>query len=295
MLFQGTGTALITPFKNDAVDFDAYGRLIEAQLSGGVEALIVLGTTGEAATMTAAEKRDVIAFAVKTVHGRVPVIVGTGTNCTATTIENTKEAFELGALGALVVTPYYNKPTQAGLTAHFKAVCAAVTGPIIAYNVPGRTGCRLNNDTILALATSCPNLDGIKEATGDQYAADDLLRHVKVARPDFGVWSGNDDAAFHMTLSGGDGVISVVSNLAPKAMSDLIRAARKGDMTEARRLHMALLPLAHDLFIETNPCPVKAGAAALGLCDGSLRLPLVPCTERTRTLVEADLMELNLL
>jgi len=293
-MFRGTGTALITPFRNGAVDFDALGELLNFQVENGVDALIVLGTTGEAATLTPAERDEVISFALRAVDGRVPVVIGTGTNNTAATVDLSRRAEELGADGVLVVTPFYNKPNQEGLYQHFRTVAESVRIPVILYNVPGRTGVNLAPETVLRLA-QIENIVGVKEASGNQYQCDSLIRSLQVVRPDFHVWSGNDDQAFHLVSGGGDGVISVLSNVLPAQTVAMINAALGGDVAAARRLHLQLLPLMKDLFNESNPIPVKFAASELGLCSGELRLPLVPAGEKTRELVRADLLELGAL
>lgn len=232
-MFRGTGTALITPFRNGAVDFDALGELLDFQVDNGVDALIVLGTTGEAATLTPAERDEVISFALRAVDGRIPVVIGTGTNNTASTVDLSRRAEELGADGALVVTPFYNKPNQEGLYRHFRTVAESVRIPVILYNVPGRTGVNLAPETVLRLA-QIENIVGVKEASGNQYQCDSLIRSLQVARPDFRVWSGNDDQAFHLVCGGGDGVISVLSNVLPAQTAAMIDAALGGDVATAR-------------------------------------------------------------
>ncbi len=294
-MFRGTATALITPFCDGAVDYESLGKLLNFQIEGGVNALVVLGTTGEAATMTPAERDEVISYSLKIVNGRVPVIIGTGTNNTATTVELSRRAEELGADGVLVVTPFYNKPNQEGLYRHFKTVADAIKIPMILYNVPGRTGVNLLPETVLRLASDVKNIVAVKEASGNQYQCDSLIRALTVVRPDFRVFSGNDDQAFHLVCAGGDGVISVLSNVLPAETSSMMNAALSGDLAGARKLHLQLLPLMKDLFAESNPMPVKYAASVLGLCRDELRLPLVPACEKTRELVRADLLELNVL
>ncbi len=293
-MFRGTATALATPFRDGAVDFQGFERLLEFQIQAGINGLVVLGTTGEAATMTAQERDQVISFALKQVAGRVPVIIGTGSNNTAVTIESTRRAMELGADGVLVVTPYYNKPTQEGLFQHFSAVARETSAPMVLYNVPGRTGCNMTAQTVLRLA-SISNILGVKEASGDQYQCDSLIRALKVVRPDFRVFSGNDDQAFHLVCSGGDGVISVLSNVAPAQTCAMMNATLAGDLEAAREMHLRLLPLMKDLFAESNPIPVKFGLSLLGLCSDEMRLPLVQASPSVRQLVEADMLELELL
>lgn len=295
MIFRGTATALITPFHQGKPDLEAFARLVEYQIESGIEALVVLGTTGEAATMTAEDKEAVARKAFDVVAGRVPVILGCGDNSTARTLAATRHAFDLGADGALVVTPYYNKPTQEGLKAHYQALDADGAGPIIAYHVPGRTGGSLSAETVAFLANHCPNLVGLKDATGDGFFADQICAYTKAVRPDFALYSGNDDSAFHLVCGGGDGLISVMSNLAPELTGDMVRATLAGDLARGRTLHHQLLGLSKSLFLESNPGPVKWGAKLLGFGDGSLALPLVPPCEAVRHAVEADLCELGLL
>lgn len=294
-MFRGTATALITPFREGAVDYDALGALLEFQIEKGVNALVVLGTTGEAATLTAAERDQVIAFALRSVDGRIPVIIGTGTNCTAATAELSRRAQDLGADGVLVVTPFYNKPTQEGLYRHFRTVAQAVDLPVVLYNVPGRTGVNLLPETVLRLAGDVPNIKAVKEASGNQHQCDQLLRALAVVRPDFRVYSGNDDQAFHLICSGGDGVVSVLSNIVPEQTSAMVNAALQGNLEKARALHLHMLPLMKDLFAESNPIPVKYAASLLKLCRNELRLPLAPASERTCELLRADLLELDIL
>lgn len=294
-MFRGTATALITPFRGGAVDFDALGNLLEFQVKGGVNALVVLGTTGEAATMSSAERDSVISFSLEQVAGRIPVIIGTGTNNTATTIELSRRAEELGADGVLTVTPFYNKPNQEGLYKHFRAVAEAIRIPVVLYNVPGRTGVNMLPATVLRLAADVPNIEAVKEASGNQYQCDSLIRSLRTVRPDFRVFSGNDDQAFHLVCGGGDGVVSVLSNVLPAQTAAMMNAALAGDVAKARDLHLQLLPLMKDLFAESNPMPVKYAASLLGLCQDELRLPLVPACENTRQLVRRDLSELGVL
>ncbi|MFY9430208.1 MAG: 4-hydroxy-tetrahydrodipicolinate synthase, partial [Acetomicrobium sp.] len=275
-MFRGTGTALITPFKKGRVDFESLERLVEFQIRNGVDFLVVLGTTGEATTISSTEKRKIIRFCVERVAGRIPIVVGTGSNCTQTTVELSHVALSLGADAVLIVTPYYNKPPQDGLYEHYRTVASRLgSGQIIIYNVPGRTGVNILPETVIRLA-EIPNIVGIKEASGNQAQVDALIKNVKRTRQDFAVLSGNDDQAFHLVNAGGDGVISVLSNVAPKETSDMIRYTLQGKTEEARRLHLQLFPLMKGLFCETNPIPVKYAASKLGLCRNELRLPLIP-------------------
>jgi 4-hydroxy-tetrahydrodipicolinate synthase len=289
-MFRGTGTAVITPFKGGSVDYESFGRFLNWQIDGGVDFLVVLGTTGESPTVTAEERPRIVEFAIKTVAGRVPVVVGTGTNATASTIALSRQAEELGADGLLVVGPYYNKPVQEGFFQHFRAVAESVGKPIIVYNVPGRTGSNIAPDTILRLS-AIPNIAAVKEAAGDVAQIDTLMRTVKRERPDFSVLSGNDDQAFHLVNSGGDGVISVLSNVMPRETSEMIRLALAGETARARELHLRLFPMMKNLFVEANPIPVKYAASRLGLCANELRLPLTPASERCMGIVDASMKE----
>ena len=289
-MFGGTGTAVVTPFKEGGVDFESFGRFLNWQIENGVEFLVVLGTTGESPTVTADERAEIITFAVRTAAGRVPVVIGTGSNSTAGAVALSQQAEALGADGVLVVTPYYNKPTQEGLYQHFKAVGAAIKIPLIVYNVPGRTGTNILPETVHRLSRLL-NVAGIKEAAGDVAQIDTLVRLIKKDRPDFAVLSGNDDQAFHLVNSGGDGVISVLSNVMPRETSDMIRLALAGEVEKARELHHRMFPLMKNLFMESNPIPVKYAVNRLGLCRNELRLPLVPATEKCMAVIDESLKE----
>ncbi|MDI9376888.1 MAG: 4-hydroxy-tetrahydrodipicolinate synthase [Synergistota bacterium] len=290
-MFRGTGTALITPFKKGRVDFESLERLVEFQIRNGVDFLVVLGTTGEATTISSTEKRKIIRFCVERVAGRIPIVVGTGSNCTQTTVELSHVALSLGADAVLIVTPYYNKPPQDGLYEHYRTVASRLgSGQIIIYNVPGRTGVNILPETVIRLA-EIPNIVGIKEASGNQAQVDVLIKNVKRTRQDFAVLSGNDDQAFHLVNAGGDGVISVLSNVAPKETSDMIRYTLQGKTEEARRLHLQLFPLMKGLFCETNPIPVKYAASKLGLCRNELRLPLIPASPKAMAEVDRAMEE----
>ena len=282
-MFQGSFTALITPFKNGQIDDDAFTRLVVRQIEQGTDGLVVCGTTGESATMTTEEREHVIALCVKTANRKIPVIAGTGTNDTAKTIEATRRAKELGADAALVVTPYYNKPSQEGLYRHFKAVHDAVDLPIILYNVPGRTGVCLSVETVGRLA-ELPRIAGIKDATPD------LLRPIQIRRavPDtFSVLSGEDATIIAFLAHGGNGCISVTANIAPKECSDLHKAWARKDWAEIARLRDLLLDLHQAMFVESNPCPVKYAASLQGFGDGSLRLPLCEISDASKQVVRS--------
>lgn len=290
---RGCATALVTPFTGDgAIDEAALTRLIEYQLSGGVKLLVPCGTTGESATMTEAEDQQVIKHAIELARGRARVIAGTGSNSTAATIQNSRIAKDLGADAVLVVAPFYNKPTQAGLYAHFRAVAEAVDLPIVIYNVPGRTSCNISAETTLRLARDCRNIAAVKEASGNLSQIMEILR----GRPEgFRVLSGDDAITFPLIALGGDGLISVASNEAPELMARMVESALAGEWDEARELHYRLLPLMEVNFIESSPGPVKAGLAMMNLIGENYRLPLVPIEEKSRAALRAVLVELGLL
>jgi len=289
--FAGSFTALITPFRHGRIDEAALRALVERQIAGGVTGLVPCGTTGEAATMTEREQECVIATVVEQAAGRVPVVAGTGGNGTATTIARTRRARELGADGALVVTPYYNKPSQDGLFAHFAAVAEASDLPLILYNVPGRTGVNMLPETTVRLA-ALPGIAGVKEASG---SLDQTSQIVREAPDGFLVLSGDDSLTLPIMGVGGQGVISVVANILPEAVADLTAACLGGDFLTARRLHLDLFDLCRAMFVETNPVPVKTAAAMLGHCSAEVRLPLAPLTEASRRRVEAALAACPLL
>jgi 4-hydroxy-tetrahydrodipicolinate synthase len=291
---RGCATALVTPFKADgAIDEAALRAFLEYQIEGGVRLLVPCGTTGESVTMTEEEDQRVIRIAVEAAQGRARVIAGTGSNSTASTVEYSKKARELGADAVLVVAPYYNKPTQAGLDAHFRAVAAAVPDiPVVVYNVPGRTSTNIAAQTVLKLAREVENIAAVKEASGNLSQIMEILR----ARPEgFRVLSGDDAITLPMIALGGDGLISVASNEAPTLMSEMVDTALEGRWEQARKLHYRLLPLMEVNFIETSPGPVKAALALMGMIEENFRLPLVPVSEETRQRVRTVIGELGLL
>ncbi len=277
-IFTGCGTALITPFKNDEIDYPALDNLVESQIAAGVDALIAAGTTGEPATMTWEEHLAVIRRVVDVAHGRVPVIAGTGSNCTREAVEAAKMSKEFGADAQLVVTPYYNKTSQEGLVAHYHAIADAATLPVIVYNVPARTGINMGPEALAAICRH-PNIVGVKEASSDVGQALEKMRQVNNLA-DF--YCGNDDIAVPMLACGYKGLISVVSNVAPKETVRMVHAAIEGNNKEAAELQLKLLPLINALFCETSPIPCKAAMAALGMCEDELRLLLVPMQQRNR-------------
>ncbi|MBF0401333.1 MAG: 4-hydroxy-tetrahydrodipicolinate synthase [Magnetococcales bacterium] len=277
-MFRGVFTALITPFRDGRVDDDALANLIEFQIQEGISGLVPCGTTGESATLTHAEHRHVIEVCLRQVKGRVPVIAGTGSNSTAETIELTRFAQQAGAAGALLITPYYNKPTQEGLFQHYQAVADAVELPLVLYNVPGRTGVDMLPHTVARLAHH-PRIVAIKEATANMERASIILEQ---SAGSITLFSGDDATFLPFLAVGGEGVISVSANIAPDQMVELWRQFRKGDLTASRRIHTRLLEINRLLFCETNPIPVKAAAAMMGLCGPEIRLPLTPLAEHLR-------------
>jgi len=283
LLFRGTAPALVTPFTPDEqLDEPALRRIIDFQVAGGVEALVVLGTTGENPTVTHDERRRIIDVTVEQAAGRVPVVVGTGTNNTAQSVAFSKEAVSAGADGLLVVGPYYNKPTPAGLVAHVAAIAHAADAPILLYNVPGRTGSNITAETTLRIADAVPAVFGVKEASGSMPQIMDLLRD----RPEgFGVYSGDDDLTLPMLALGADGLVSVLANALPGPISEMVRLGLAGDFAAARERHFALLEAMRASFYEANPGPIKAVLAEMGLCGETLRLPLAPLLEDARARV----------
>jgi len=289
-LFTGCGTALITPFKNDEIDYPALERLVETQIEAGVDALIAAGTTGEPATMTWEEHLNVIHRVVDVAHGRVPVIAGTGSNCTREAVEAARMSKQFGADAQLVVTPYYNKTSQEGLIAHFHAVADAATLPVIVYNVPSRTGINMGPEALAAICRH-PNIIGVKEASSDVGQSLEKMRVVD-GLADF--YSGNDDIAVPMIACGYKGLISVVSNVVPAETTQMTHLALEGKNREAAAWQLKLLPLINALFCETSPIPCKAAMAALGFCEDEVRLPLVPMQDRNRGRLYQAMRELGL-
>ena len=291
---RGCATALVTPFKADgAVDLPRMRALVERQIKGGVQLLVPCGTTGERATMSDEEGRQVVAATVEVARGRARVVAGAGSNNTAHAVEQAREAAKLGADGVLIVAPYYNKPTQDGLLAHFRAVAEAVAPlPVMMYNVPGRTSSNIQAATTLKLAREVPNIAAIKEASGDFAQVMAILRERPAG---FRVLSGDDAVTLPLMALGADGIVSVVSNEVPDLMARLADLALAGKWDEARALHYRLLPLMEVNFIESSPGPVKAAMAAMGLLEEHFRLPLVPVKEASRTRVREVLASLALL
>jgi 4-hydroxy-tetrahydrodipicolinate synthase len=283
--FTGAFTALITPFRDGEIDEPGLRSLVEFQIRGGIDGLVPCGTTGESVTMTDFEHDRVIEIVIDQAAGRVPVIAGTGTNNTRATIEHTRYARAAGAAGALVVVPYYNKPTQEGMFRHYAAIAEATDLPLVLYNVPGRTGVNMTPETVVRLS-AIPTIAGIKEASGN---LDQVSQIAIETRPDFAVLSGDDSLTLPIMSVGGHGVISVVSNIVPDAVAALTAAGLRGDFAAARTIHQRLFDLCRAMFIENNPTAVKTAAGLLGLCSGELRLPLTAMAETNRRRLETAL------
>jgi 4-hydroxy-tetrahydrodipicolinate synthase len=290
-IFTGSAVALITPFHDGAVDYQSLTNLVELQIAAGTDAIVALGTTGEAATLTPDEREEVIRHVVERVGNRIPVIVGTGSNNTEDAIQKSRFAEAVGADGLLIVTPYYNKTTQEGLLAHYSSIAEQVRLPIIMYNVPSRTGLNLQPETVSKLVRSCENIVGIKEASGN------IEQIVKLAAlcPECDIYSGNDDQVVPILSIGGKGVISTVANIIPEVMHLMCKAYFEGDVEEAKRLQLALLPLQQAAFCEVNPIPIKTMMGLLKLCDPEVRLPLVKPSIEHFELMEAALRENDML
>ena len=271
-IFKGAGVAIVTPMTADGeVNYEVLGEMLEAQIAGGTDAIIICGTTGESATLSEEEHSAVIRYAIKKVNKRIPVIAGTGSNCTATAIKLSKEAEKDGADGLLLVTQYYNKATQKGLIAHYTAIAKAVSLPIILYNVPSRTGCNLQPETIAALVKNVKNIVGVKEASGN---ISQIAKVKLLCGDDIDLYSGNDDQVVPILSLGGIGVISVLSNVAPKETHNMVMDYLNGDVDKARQMQLKAIPLIDALFSEVNPIPVKKALNLMGWEAGPLRAPL---------------------
>jgi 4-hydroxy-tetrahydrodipicolinate synthase len=274
-MFEGSFVALVTPFKDDeSLDETKLKELLEFQIEGGTDGIVPCGTTGESPALSDEEHNRVVDLTVQTVDGRLPVIAGTGSNSTTRTLHATEHAKASGADGALIVTPYYNKPTQNGLYAHYMKIADSVDIPIIIYNVPGRCGTDILSDTVARLAEH-PNIVGLKEATGELKRASEV---ISMCSDDFVVLSGDDVNTLPILSVGGKGVISVVANVAPAPIAEMCSAFKAGNIDVARKLHYETMPLAVDLFIETNPIPAKTALMLMGKLNGKMRLPLAPMT-----------------
>jgi 4-hydroxy-tetrahydrodipicolinate synthase len=274
-MFSGSIVALVTPFKDSHVDWEGLEGLVEFHLKNGTHGIVPCGTTGESATVSHQEHDDVIKAVVKAVKKKVPVIAGTGSNSTDEAVRLTKEAERAGADGALLISPYYNRPTQEGIYQHYKKIASEVGIPLIVYNIPGRTGSKIEPET-LARLSEIKNIGGVKEATG---SVDQALDVIRLCNARFAVFSGEDSLTFSLMALGGKGVISTVANIVPREMSDVTEACLKGDWEKGRALQLKLIPLIRAVFIETNPIPIKTALSLMGKCWGDLRLPLTPMSE----------------
>jgi len=290
-MFKGAYTALVTPFIDNAVDEGALRNIVEFQIGEGINGLVPCGTTGESATLTHAEHKKVVEVVIDAARGRVPVIAGTGSNSTDETIELTRHAKEAGASAALLITPYYNKPTQEGLYLHYRAVAEEVDIPVILYNVPGRTAVNMLPETVARLS-ELKNIVGIKEATADMEQASWLRL---LCADDFAMLSGDDATTLPFLSIGGQGVISVISNVVPLDMAELCRTFAEGDIEKARNIHKRLLPLAKVMFCETNPIPVKEAVHLMGMATKEIRLPLTRLDSENRNALSTIMKELDLI
>ncbi|MEK9690380.1 MAG: 4-hydroxy-tetrahydrodipicolinate synthase [Pelagibacteraceae bacterium] len=293
-MFKGSNVALITPFKNDRLDEESYIKLIHFQIDNGTSGLVPAGTTGESPTLSHEEHQKVIDLCIKESNGKIPVIAGTGSNSTAEAISLTKHAEKAGADGALIVTPYYNKPTQEGLYQHYKSINDQCGIPIIIYNIPGRSVIDMSVDTMARLY-ELKNIVGVKDATGN---LDRVNQQLEKMGKDFIQLTGNDDNALEFNKRGGVGAISVTANVAPKLCSEFQKFSKLDDessLKEAKKLDEKLQPLHHSLFVESNPSPVKYAAKLLGLCEDDVRLPLVKITDSTKEIVKKALHSANLI
>lgn len=293
-MLKGVYTALVTPFKgpdSHEIDFERLDDLLEAQAASGVAGVVVLGTTGETPTLLDTEQKSLIDFVVKKLKGRLEIIVGTGTNSTLKTLHLTKLAEEAGADKALVVTPYYNKPTQEGIYKHFEVLAHQTNLPLIVYNIQGRTGRNIDTDTLTKIA-DLPRVVGVKEASGNIEQMMEVIAAIHHKRPDFAVLSGDDALTLPLMALGGHGVISVVSNLMPSLVKQMVDAALRGDFTSAQQLHFRLYPLFKGAFLETNPAPIKEAMNIAGFQVGGVRLPLCHVKKETTAKLQAILGEL---
>ena len=289
-MFEGVITALVTPFRGDRLDEESLRRLVERQIEAGVDGLAPCGSTGESATLTHAEHRRVVEVVVDAAGGRVVVLAGTGSNSTREAIELTQYAREAGADGALLISPYYNKPTQEGIYAHFAEIARQTSFPLVVYNIPGRTASNVLPSTLARLA-DLEHVVGVKESSGD---LGQISSVVDLCPDDFCVLSGDDALTLPLLAVGGDGVISTTSNVAPAVMVDLVRSFRSGDHARALEVHQRLLPLFDALFCETNPIPVKAALSSLELMSDEIRLPLTPLGEAHRERLRVVLKEMGI-
>ena len=287
-IFQGSIVALVTPFRGGKVDEPTLKKLVEMHVAQGTDGIVPCGTTGESPTLSHDEHKRVVEIVIEAARGRLHVIAGTGSNATSEAIELTAHAKKAGATGALVVNPYYNKPTQEGLYRHFRAVAEAVDIPILAYNIAGRTGVNVETDTLVRLVKDCPNIVGVKEASG---SLDQMTQVILACGPDFTVLSGDDNLTLPLMSVGGRGVISVIANIVPRETAEMTHAALAGDWKLARELHLKLFPLSRAVFIETNPIPVKEAMGMMGMLEPEFRLPMCPMGAANRERLRAILVQ----
>lgn len=290
-MFSGSMVALVTPFKDGNVDWQSLDGLIEFHLQNGTDGIVPCGTTGESATLSHKEHDEVIRAVIKAVNKRIPVIAGTGSNSTDEAVRLTRDAEKSGADGALMISPYYNRPTQEGIYQHYRKVASEVGIPLIVYNIPGRTGSKIEPETLARLA-EIKNIAGVKEATGSVDQAIDVIR---LCGDRLAVYSGEDSLIFSLMALGGKGVISTVANIAPKDCAQLTDACLKGDWQGARDLQFKLMPLIRSVFLETNPIPIKTALSLMGKCSGDLRLPLTPMSEGNLKKLTQSMSEFGLL
>lgn len=286
VIFKGCGTAIITPFTEDGVNFEEFRKMIEFQISEGVDSIIVCGTTGESSTMTTEEKKETIKFAIDVAAKRIPIIAGTGGNCTKSAIEMSKYAESVGADAVLVVTPYYNKTTQAGLIAHYKAIAEAISIPVVLYNVPSRTGLNITPTTCLELS-KVENIVAIKEASGN---ISQIAEIASLCKDNLAIYSGNDDQVLPILSLGGLGIISVASHIIPRDMHNMVENFFNGNIKEATRLQLATLRLTSALFSEVNPIPVKAACNMMGFNVGIPRLPLIEMSDAGKEKLKTEMI-----
>ncbi|GHT71217.1 4-hydroxy-tetrahydrodipicolinate synthase [Endomicrobiia bacterium] len=290
-MFSGVYTALVTPFKNGKVDYESLGKLIEEQFKNGIDGIVPCGTTGESPALSYEEHESIMEFCVKGAKGKMKVLAGTGSNSTSEAINFTQFAKKIGCDGALLVSPYYNKPTQKGMYLHFKKIADIVDIPIVLYNIAGRTSVNIEPSTIAKLFNDCKNIVGVKEASGSLVQ----MSAIKALVPDIELISGDDALTLPVLSIGGIGVVSVLSNIIPSEVISLAKAFEKGNMDEAKKIHYKLLPFAKSMFIETNPIPIKTAAALLGICLPDLRLPMCEMEEANKAVLKKTLKDFGLL
>ena len=290
-MFSGSFTAIVTPLKNNKVDFDAYKKIIDMQIEAGITGIVPCGSTGESATLSHAEHDEVIQKAVEFSNGKLKVIAGTGSNSTAEAIRLSKHAQEVGCDGVLLVAPYYNKPTQKGLYLHYKEVANAINIPVVLYNIQGRSAVNIEPKTIAQLAKDCKNIVAVKEASGSL----DQMSQIRLLAPEMDLISGDDALTVPIMAIGGTGVISVLSNICPKVVADLVNAMLKKDLDKANEIAFKWLPLVKAMFIETNPIPVKAALAMMGICSDEMRLPMCSLSDEHKESLRKTLKSFNLI